>query len=942
MASTPKDSLAEEMVKGIDSAINAAAFDEAESLGEALLVYAKANNLPQYRASAWSALGKVAFYTNRPGEAFARYDSALQIRKAFFTEIHEEVALSLANIGVLLNGLMGDHEAAIVRFEAAARICDALPDGCSEIFRSNLYNNLGNTFSDYGNYELAEQYYLKSYAIRSKYPDDPRYRFAALLNNLGSMKVETGHLAAADDYLLRSEALYYQMNSGAPVLDHISVWLNRGSIASYEYRFDDAKTHFRKALQLGNLLAGNVYLEYGALHYNLGAALVLEDSLDAASHHYRTAIEFWETYFGFHPNQTTAVIGLGLILEKRGDKEGALAHFKQAEELDNANFPEKHIRRANTYKTIGNFYHRTGNSSQARAYYLRQLKAMGMDEPRASALKNAQASYLLLAGLTDLGKLHFDEFRLNHDTAQLDAALRVFALGDSVLQRLREIRLSFAEQKELLRDARRHTEWAMQAEIARYGLGAESTFVRSEQTRALNLYAKFREDAAVRYAGVPDSLTSKYRSFQFELALAENQLAALSPEDEAYFPAQARLAEIRQSLAALKSRLAQFEQYYKFRFGVPTATLRDVQENVLRQGELMLQYFVGDSTIFVFTIGKNRYDVRLIPLDFPLEGQVEVLRKGISAYEASKNADQETWERALTDYETNALDLYQRLVQPLQLAPEDSILIIVPDGILWLLPFDALLTQQPVERGAFNMYPYLLNRHQTSFAYSATLLRESKYIKRSPTASKTLLACAPFDQRGTSGTGGGQRNFGHLPSSGWEVREAQRLLGGDILLGQNAIKSVFLKKMPAYRTLLFSTHGEAGKRGYVAFYPENDSLKQQNLLFVDEVYNLQINAELVIFSACESAIGKAEPGEGLISMARAFTYAGAKGIVTTLWSVNDYSNSRITIGMLTYLKQGKPATEALYQAKKDWVNNPSTEAAHPWYWAGVLGLGLLY
>jgi CHAT domain-containing protein len=941
LTANPTDSLAEVMVARAERFIGVANFDSANIIGHELLAYARQNALPPYQASAWSILGIVAYNNNRAAEALTNFDSALSIRRRHFGNDHEEVLRSLSNTAAVLTDLLGDTDAALERLKEAEQICKTRKEGCRELLLGLLYNNLGNIQSDRGNYELAEQYYQKSYAIRSKYPNDPSYKLASLLNNLGSLEIERGNLAAAGDYLLRSEALYLQWNDVKPTIDLIGIWQNLGTIANFEHRFADAKALFRRAMKVGKVQADDLYFEFGALNYNLGASLFAEDSLDAAEKHYRAAINFWETNFGFHPDQTAALLGLALINAKNGQVEAAIARFSEAEKLDEANFPPQHPRRANTYKTIGNFYHNQGDPTLARAYYLKQIKTLGMEEPSAAYLAAAQPSYLLLAGLTDLGKLHYDAYRNTRDTLQLDAALLIFALGDSIMDRLREIRLTFAEQKELLRDARRLAEWAMQAEIARFGIHSTRIFERSEQTRAFSLFGKFREDAAIRFAGVPDSLTAQYRSIQYEIARTDELFRAMPSTDADYFPTQAHLAGLRAGLAGIKTKLSRFEQYYKFRFGTPTASLQDIQQKILRPEELMIQYFVGDSALFIFTIGKERYDTHVIPLDFQLDLKVKAMWQGITAYYTSEKQDSALWESSLNAYEQNAIELYNRLVLPLQLNLADSNIIIVPDGILWLIPFDALLTRQPEERGAFNSYPYLLNLKRTSFAYSATLLREATERTPIPFTTKPLFACAPFDQSYPLDNPSIRRKFGQLPESGLEVREAQRLLGGSILLGPEATKSAFLSRISQYRILLFSTHGQAGNEGFVAFYPEKGKVLDQNLLFMPEIYNVGINADLVIFSACETALGKSEPGEGLVSMARAFSYAGARGLVTTLWSVNDYSNSRITIALCSHLQKGQSAFKALSNAKLDWLKSASSESAHPWFWAGVIGFGVL-
>lgn len=939
-AQLPDTVMAERMLARAERFLGVPDFDSAAATGFDLLSFARQKKLPSYVAAAWSTLGVVAYHTNQAMDAVSRFDSALSVRRAYLGPDHPEVAVALSNIGSLLLDLFGDAEAALERFEEAYRICSNRPGGCAEGFSGSLYNNLGNVHAARGNYELAEHFYLRSYEIRSGYPDDPRYKLASLLNNLGSMKAETGHTGSARDYLLQSESLYLRWNKGNESPDLVQVRLNLGVVANLEYERSQAKKYLYSALRLGEKFYDNLYLEFGKIHHNLAVIYNEEDSLDAAERHYRSAIEFWETNFGFHPDQTASITGLGLIAGKRGLKAEALELYKKAEALDEANFPPQHIRRANNYHLIGTFFQNNGDHRQAYHYYRKQLQALGLAELSKDSLSKARPSQLLVTGLTNLGKLYFDRYRVNKSTAQLDSALMVFSLADSVLQKLREVRLTFGEQKQLLSDARAMAEWSIQAEIARYGKNTERAFYRSEQNRAYNLYAKFREDAAVRYSGVPDSLTSLYRNWSYEIAHADNLLQEMPADDPAYFKTRAHLAELRMKMSALKQTLAGYEKYYKFRFGTSTASLREVQQKILRPGEVMVQYFAGDSAIFVSVVSKDRYEFQVIPNDFDLKGKVDALRWGITAYFLAPKQDDTLLESTLDAYERNAQELYRRLVAPLKLRPADSLLIIVPDGVLWYVPFEALLSAAPPAHGDLKDYPYLLRKHRISYAYSATLLREAAGFRHQD-FSTPLVACAPFSDAGPEGKGIKDDLFTPLIYSAGEVRAAQRLLGGDTLIGNQATKSAVVSRIPDARIVLFSTHGLAGEEGYLAFYPDTGQAKGNNLLRIGEVYNLPLHADLVIFSACETALGQQQTGEGLISLARAFTYSGTGGIVTTLWSVNESSTSAIVTALCENLAAKKTARESLSAAKQHWLNTCTSEGAHPWYWAGMIGMGVL-
>ncbi len=160
-----------------------------------------------------------------------------------------------------------------------------------------------------------------------------------------------------------------------------------------------------------------------------------------------------------------------------------------------------------------------------------------------------------------------------------------------------------------------------------------------------------------------------------------------------------------------------------------------------------------------------------------------------------------------------------------------------------------------------------------------------------------------------------------------------------MLYGARATEDQFVKEAGQYRVLHLATHGKANDRegdySFLAFTEQKDSLENE-LLYVRDIYNLALNAELVTLSACETGIGKLQKGEGIISLARAFAYAGAGSIVTSLWSVNDEQTKDLMLLFYRELQRGKPKNEALQSAKRQLAAQPGS---HPFYWAGFVAIG---
>ncbi|MEK7256289.1 MAG: CHAT domain-containing protein, partial [Bacteroidota bacterium] len=118
-----------------------------------------------------------------------------------------------------------------------------------------------------------------------------------------------------------------------------------------------------------------------------------------------------------------------------------------------------------------------------------------------------------------------------------------------------------------------------------------------------------------------------------------------------------------------------------------------------------------------------------------------------------------------------------------------------------------------------------------------------------------------------------------------------------------------------------------------------DSLENE-LVFVKDLYTMRIHAALVVLSACETGIGELQRGEGIVSLARGFSYAGASSIVTTLWSIDDRSSAEIMVAFYQYLKKGLPKDEALRQAKLGYLKaSKGRNTSHPLYWAAFVPVG---
>ena len=383
--------------------------------------------------------------------------------------------------------------------------------------------------------------------------------------------------------------------------------------------------------------------------------------------------------------------------------------------------------------------------------------------------------------------------------------------------------------------------------------------------------------------------------------------------------------------------LKQLEQnhpnYYQLKYSQPIPTLKTVQKNLLSPDAALLNYFWGDSSLYLLSITKEAADFHELSTT-QLSQQIQALINNVSQ---SSNASQLTFQEYISIAHTLYTDVLNDALQKL---PETiNHLTIIPDGLLAHLPFEILLKELP-QTIQVNYSPrqlnYLLNTHTISYAYSAKLLQNAPN-----TSSKTprFGGFAPSFEGQTlaNSRGCNWEELAQLRYNQEEVKNICYLYQASPFTAQTATKSQFLQTITDYDILHLATHActdDSDPMYSRIFFTDNE------YLYTHELYNLRTKAQLVVLSACETGVGALKMGEGTMSLARGFAYAGCPSIVQSLWKVDDKAGSDIMVFFHQYLKQGLSKDDALRQAKIQYLNSQdSPERLHPYYWATFIQVG---
>ena len=268
---------------------------------------------------------------------------------------------------------------------------------------------------------------------------------------------------------------------------------------------------------------------------------------------------------------------------------------------------------------------------------------------------------------------------------------------------------------------------------------------------------------------------------------------------------------------------------------------------------------------------------------------------------------------------------------------------IIPDGPVWNVNFDLLLTERPQSNDLKSM-PYLFKEYAISYTYSASLPLQDRTRKKG--YKKNLLAFSFGETDKAFGNQLTLRNLAssknELPGSRAEVRAISEEINGDYFYGSYANEEQFKAIAHDYKVLHLALHGDTDDKkpenSKLYFYSKGNA-KEDGMLHAFELYHMNLKAELAVLSACNTGSGEIVKGEGIMSLGRAFEYAGVNSLLLTRHEVSDAVTPEIMKVFYRELKKGKRKSEALQQAKLEFLENAKGMPSHPYFWSSFYILG---
>lgn len=462
----------------------------------------------------------------------------------------------------------------------------------------------------------------------------------------------------------------------------------------------------------------------------------------------------------------------------------------------------------------------------------------------------------------------------------------------------------------------------------------EKGFEILELTKALSLWDQMQPVLSEKFVEIPDSLLERERELRGELDRLRQQVSTQSTGYQELQKLQAAYEQLHDSLVP-QEEISLFNQMKNY-----SLAPRRFQKAIAKHapGTGFLDFFYGEKQLILFVVTEDTLMHQVFPLSDTLHTQLQIVREGqrhLMRYESEKQA-----------YGVAASALGQQLVTgPLsRLANVPENLVITTDGALEPLAFEALLTQQPdmAQSLNFRRLPWLMEQFPICYSHSAGLTffnwRTGAQTKGT-TQPEQVVAFAPvhfptatpvLNQTDKEG-----KTLASLVYSAEELSGIHSVLEGQFLQEEAASRERFLEEAEQpYSVIHLATHANASDQcpecSWIAF--------SDGYLYPHDILKLDLQAELVVLSACTTEFGRVIPGEGMLSLSRYFLLAGCPATVAGKWEYNDATTASIMQAFYAEIAAGKPIDIALRNSKMTYLQNDELlkdhpDWAQPYFWA---------
>lgn len=933
-------------------------------------------------ALSYNNIGNVYLNLGEYDKAEEYHQKALKLRFELWGDIHLDVAQSIQNIGVL-NFERGDYRKALENAMELLRILESIY-GKDHPNLDDAYNNIGAAYEGLGDYRNAFYFLNKGLELRRQVaPDNPALIYS--YNNVGAMFKYKGDYDMARSYYIKELELvnrYFKHETAYLA----GAYSNLGELYFILKDYEEALKYFLKCRNIYITTVGENHPEIVSSLINISEVYAELDSIQKQAEIIQNGLEIIQAFFGEnHPKAPILYSQMAMNLLKQGERDEAIAIQQKAIGLLNSLYIPPHPDIAHGYKDLGYIFAESGLYDSARYYYNIALELNYYKEFPDNVEYIEYASIIdeldFLEMLIDYADIEYKYHKVYKDTESLRSSVKTYIAATKLASFIRED-FTLPDSKIIMLNNMADVygkALRTSTELNRIDPTPElsvMSFNFSEMNKSATLLETMRRCRLENYWNIPDSLVKQERELLKQVGYYKSRITDIQISERDSIQPQldyfnSRYANAMLELNSLRNRIEKHTVVKEITLTDSLFNISDIQSR-LNEETLMLEYLISDSSVFVFILGNEIFEICEIHDISSLDDLIAEHLANIRRFKPDKLL-------------SSSQLLYKILIKPVEnyIASKKKLLII-PDKNLLYLPFETLVSEKYNKEDPTSTTPhYMIYDFEISYHYSATLWLEINSRER--VKNNGFLGFAPVftDENQVSANKNSTERFmdsfydenvrslvsadgitiNALPYTRKEILtisdlfKAKNYTAKSYLLDQ-ATEANLKEQCENFRYIHLATHGlinpdKPDLSGLVFTNVESNNTfdaeisrelefsgnehMNDGVLFANEIYNLRLNADLVVLSACETGVGKIEKGEGIMSLNRGFLYAGAQNIVFSFWKVNDKFTSELMTWFYTYIMEGISYSKALQLAKLKLLEDEETN--YPLFWAGFAIIG---
>ncbi len=641
----------------------------------------------------------------------------------------------------------------------------------------------------------------------------------------------------------------------------------------------------------------------------------------------------------------------GALFFEANDYKRSKENYQTALDLMQPIYPKKHPLIAEASRRLGECHLEEKNYKIAILFIDQAINASmqegsEIDPNSVPDVSKALFPFELLNAISSRG-LAMSGLEKQKTTKGLHLILKNYEVAIQLLQQIQKTHRNEGAKYSLTAITHK---FCQQAVITAHSIGKLSNnkgylsdaFKYAELSKSAVLLETIRDLKAKKISAIPKDLIKKENQLKVDIAYLKSEIFYELKQGKNKDKRRLLDLELNSKnkkiahIALLQKLEKQYPKYYDLKYNYQLKTIKNLQKK-LKENEAFLEYVVADSFVYLLLVTQQSVRTRYRHLDYSFPNKIKKFRQAIKQLNVEK-------------YFSLGLSIYQTILgDNLRKELQQKKLIIAADAELNYIPFGILPLSIPDIQGsdAYSEGRFLIQKNPISYTFSANLFlagnAPSTPKKNSPNKQKLSAWTPSFkDMSKALQNKGIIDSIGELPGAMEETQYIASLFDGTTFLGTNASEFAFKANSKKFHIIHIATHGiMSDKNPLYSNLILNKGQGEDGILHTYELFNMQIEADMAVLSACNSGVGKLQKGEGVMSIARGFAYAGVPNIVMSTWQVSDFTTKIIMSEFYKNLKKGMSKDKAMQQSKIFFLNRykDKSEILAPFYWGAFIVVG---